>query len=454
MARDTIPAGIQPAERIMASRPVSGTTGGAATFEAACDLLAPALAGSFRRDLVAEVSRAKTLGHALRRLRDGMRSHAFTAGPLRLDLGALMHDLDRRTRADGFHALHDWDGKALRFNDDVIPVEVLNFVVEHRGSGAPDPTRPAVLLDYYFLYLLALLSLRAWDAPDPGAALDRLEALLAALQGPAGSGQRFVDDAGTLLLLASSHYEPDERGYHELLARMDALDESHQVQVALGHADCMGGHLRFGFEATYNRDIGLMRDDNVADYPWLLWAVAVLMREYDRQAGGGADGPPCDRLVEALFNSLCTDAGALLGDGALASLSAQEPLRADLRRRFARHRDDLLAAFERLRPTDRDYSPLSFFFNFSQNVVKGTVIDALLWGEPWALALNDLWSGLPPGAPRNDARTRLATTVMGYARANPDIINGRRTPVIVYDPAAGRRHYRATMDTLRGTSRV
>ena len=438
----------------MASRPISSVAGAAAPFEAACDLLAPALAGSFRRDVVADVTRAKTLGHALRRLRDGMRSHAFTAGSRRLDLGALVHDLDRRTRDDGFHALHDWDGKALRFNDDAIPVEVLTFIVEHRGGGPADPVAPAVLLDYHLLYLLALLSLRAWDTPDPGAALDRLDALVADLQGPDGSGQRFVDDAGSLLLLASSHYEPDERGYHDLLARMDALDEPHQVRLAMSHADCMGGHLRFGFEATYNRDVGRMRDDNVADYPWLLWAVAVVMREYDRQAGGGADGPPRDRLIEALFNSLCTDAGALLGEGALASLSAQEPLRADLRRRFARHRDDLLAAFDRLRPTDRDYSPLSFFFNFSQNVLKGAVIDALLWGEPWALALNDLWTALPAGAPRNDARTRLATTLMGYARANPDIINGRRMPVIVYDPAAGRRHYRATMETLRGISHV
>ena len=44
----------------------------------------------------------------------------------------------------------------------------------------------------------------------------------------------------------------------------------------------MGSHLRFGFEATYGRDTVVMRDDNVADYPWLCFALATLMREYAR----------------------------------------------------------------------------------------------------------------------------------------------------------------------------
>jgi hypothetical protein len=433
----------------MASRPVSSVAGATATFEAACDLLAPALAGSFRRDVVADVTRARTLGHALRRLRDGMRSNTFSADSRRLNLAALVHDLDRRTRADGFHALHDWDGKGLRFNDDTIPVEVLTFIIEHCGTEPADPMRPAMLLDYYFLYLLALLSLRAWDTSDPGAALDRVTAMLADLQGPGGSGQRFADDAETLLLLATSHYEPDEHGYHDLLARMDALDAPHQARMALVHADCMGGHLRFGFEATYARDAMLMRDDNAADYPWLLWALAVLMREYDRQAGEGPDGPPRDRLVEALFNAFCTDADAVLRNPPPA-FAPFEDQRLDLCERFDRHRADLLPAFERVRPTDRAYSPLSFFFNFSQNVLKGIVVDALLRGEPWALTLNDLWTGLPQGAPRNDARARLALTLMDYARASPDIIRGRRMPVIVYDPAAGRRHFRTAMAALGG----
>ncbi len=35
-----------------------------------------------------------------------------------------------------------------------------------------------------------------------------------------GSGQRFADDAETLMLLATSHYEPGEQGYARLLERV------------------------------------------------------------------------------------------------------------------------------------------------------------------------------------------------------------------------------------------
>jgi hypothetical protein len=43
----------------------------------------------------------------------------------------------------------------------------------------------------------------------------------------------------------------------------------------------------------------------------------------------------------------------------------------------------------------------------------------------------------------------LATTLMGYARANPHKIRGRLMPVIVYDPAAGRRAFSITIRKLK-----
>ena len=73
-----------------------------------------------------------------------------------------------------------------------------------------------------------------------------------------------------------------------------------------------------------------------------------------------------------------------------ASLSQSGGDRAQFLELFTKHKPALMAAFERHRPTETAYSPLSFFFNFSHNVVKGTVIDALLWGEAWELSLNDL----------------------------------------------------------------
>jgi len=38
---------------------------------------------------------------------------------------------------------------------------------------------------------------------------------------------------------------------------------------------------------------------------------------------------------------------------------------------------------------------------------------------------------------------------MGYARANPHKIRGRLMPVIVYDPAAGRRAFCMTLRKLK-----
>jgi hypothetical protein len=116
---------------------------------------------------------------------------------------------------------------------------------------------------------------------------------------------------------------------------------------------------------------------------------------------------------------------------------------------FQTYRPALIEEFERLRPSEQRYSPLSFFFNFSHNIVKGAVIDALLWGEPWPMTLNDLLTGIPGGETTGRSKEALAKTLMGYARANPHKIRGKLMPVVVYDPAAGRRAFGAAMRAIR-----
>jgi hypothetical protein len=207
----------------------------------------------------------------------------------------------------------------------------------------------------------------------------------------------------------------------------------------------MGGHLRFGFEATYGRDTSVMRDDNVADYPWLSFSLATLMEEYERL--GGADSPGSAAVVESMLNGLSADARAFVGEPP-RSLSRCEVERSTFREKFSNHRNDLLRQFERWRPSHTAYSPLSFFFNFSHNVLKGTVVDALLRGRPWALTLNDLLTAAPRGT-GGDTQEALATTLMAYARSAPDTIRGRLMPVIVYDPSAGRQAFTVTMQKLR-----
>src|SRR5688572_28879344 len=121
------------------------------------------------------------------------------------------------------------------------------------------------------------------------------------------------------------------------------------------------------------------------------------MREYARLRGEPTPHPARDAVVEALLNGLSPDARAFVGDHPPSSLSACDGERAAFRELFLRHRDDLIAEFERHRPSERSYSPLSFFFNFSHNVLKGAVVDALFWGQPWGLTLNDLLTGIASG---------------------------------------------------------
>jgi hypothetical protein len=414
------------------------------SFDAGCALLETALTATTRRDIVADAAMSSDFGQALLRLRDSMRANVWSAGPQRINLERIVNAFDDRTRRDGFHVLHDWDGKADNVNEDIIPVDVLTYLMRLRGAGAPDERALAILVDYYFFHLLALFSLRVWDEGDADANLDRLNHLIRELQGPNGSGQRFAENAETLILIATSHFELHERGYGALLARVRTLNDAHRTAIAHGHAASMGCHLRFGFQATYGRDTLVMRNDNVADYPWLCFALATLMEAYSRRkAEGGEDTG--DAIAEGILNGLSADARAFVGDPP-AALATCERERAAFRERFHAHRDDLVATFERYRPSERAFSPLSFFFNFSHNVLKGIVVDTLLRGEAWDVTLNDLLTARGDGR----AKEALATTLMGYARSSPDRINGRLTPVIIYDPDAGREAFSITMRKIRG----
>jgi len=361
-----------------------------------------------------------------------MRTHTWTGDGRRVSLVKTVQACDLLTRGEGFHALHDWDGIADHVNPEIIPVDVLDFVRRIRGQHRADSTTLAILVDYYFFHVLSLLALRAWDTNDPNRALGRVGTLTDLLQSEDGSGQPFVGDPETLLLLATSHFEPDERGYETLLERVRDLSPERQLAVGLGHAACTGSHLRFGFQATYARNTEAMRKDNFADYPWLRFAADAVLREYEQRGSA--------QMAEAIFNSLTADTSWLLD-----SNSFSERLRGS----FAQ----LLPVFQALEPGlelgKDEYSPLSLFFNFSHNVLKGTVIDALLRGDAWTVSFNDLLTGPSGGRSATSSREALALTVMGYARRHPQKIRGQLMPVIVYDPVAGRVAHQSTLACLR-----
>ncbi len=405
----------------------------ASVFDELAGQLENVLKGGLRRSCVdALVRSSKTMGDALGQLRLAMRTHTWKGEGGRVALVKAVQACDQLTQDEGFHALHDWDGIADHVNPEIIPVDVLDFVRRIRGEHRPDSATLLILVDYYFFHILSLLALRAWDTHDPDDALGRVGTLTSLLQGEDGSGQPFVGDPETLLLLATSHFEPDERGYVTLLDRVRGLSPERQLAVGLGHAACTGSHLRFGFQATYAQNTDAMRKDNFADYPWLHFAADVVLRDYEHRGGA--------QMAEALFNSLTADTMSLLESDAFNER---------LRGVFAQ----LLPIFQALEPGtglgEETYSPLSLFFNFSHNVLKGTIIDAVLRGDAWTVSFNDLLTGPSGGRSALGSREALALTLMGYASRHPQKIRGQLMPVIVYDPVAGRVAHQSALACLR-----
>ena len=430
-------------------------------FDTARGLIESVLDGSARREIIEAAGASADGKQALRRLREHMRTHTWRIGTRTIALDGPIQSLDRRVRDDGFHVLHDWDGKAERVNAETIAVNVLDYVIEKSPAGPANDAILAILVDYYFSYLLMLLATDVLSRGDADAQLDHLNRLVGLLQGPDGSGQLFAADAETLFLIGTSHFESKEGAYDTVLERARRLSFPHRRAIALGHAATLGSHLRFGYQVTYVKSYPLMRDDNGVDYRWLCFALSVLLEEYERQRSETTDGPSTalraspDRavLIEAIVNGLSADPAAFLTDPPHAAFGPHLEEWTALRGRLHRYRDDLLEAFKPCRPLDRAYSPLALFFNFSHNVLKGTVADALNWGEAWHVSFNDLLTGVPEGDPRSAARQKLARTLMSYATAHPDSIGGRLSPVIVYDPTTGRRLFAEVIRCLEAAGR-
>jgi len=173
-----------------------------------------------------------------------------------------------------------------------------------------------------------------------------------------------------------------------------------------------------------------------------------VMDEYVRLTAAGADDEDTAPMIEGLLNGLSADASAVIGQPP-SSLSSSEADRGEVRALFLEHRDALVEAFQRYRPSPESYSPLAFFFNFSHNVLKGTVVDALLRSRAWPLTFDDMLTCLSRDASEPALKVELAVPLMGYARANPDTIRGRPMPVIVYDPATGRDAFAVTMRKIQ-----
>src|SRR5262249_32191694 len=96
------------------------------TFVEAWAAVQAALADDSRQAIASELALMPTLGKALQRLRDCLRSNGFNIAGRHLSFDWFVGPYDRATRREGFHVLNDWDGKSDRVNEDSIPVDVLN----------------------------------------------------------------------------------------------------------------------------------------------------------------------------------------------------------------------------------------------------------------------------------------------------------------------------------------
>lgn len=432
-----------------------------------------------------------------------MRAHVFRGRFAPLVLDGFVRDFDVRTREEGFHVLHSWNHLEHHFTRENTPVLMLDRFAREWSAARATPRVQALLLDHYFFYVLALMVMRAWDEGDPNRNLDRVTGLLRHLQGPHGSGHQFVARAETLLLMAISHFHPDESAYPRLLERIRTLDRAHRVHFALAEAAILGSHLRWGFAVLYRRDLGRMRSDNMGDYPWLLFSVATLMEEYVRlreeRAGADLANERRARVLESLMDGLTPDPWAFTGAPPEA-LRPYEEEHSGFRDAFAEHRDDLLEEFARLRPDREAYSPLSYHCNFPHNAIMAKVsiqladenapnlpMDAMFTrAKAWRPAdRGALASGVPdavadpvadagratgpdaeapamPGDGSAAARAAafmsadhpeaLARYLMAYSGASPERLGRRGARLIIYDPNVGLRYYKMALQALRSVS--
>ena len=153
-------------------------------FDEACAVIEQALDGGARQQIVAEVSRSRDFRTALVRLRDSMRSNVWKAGATEISSRQNRPDLrrpdaPRRLSRDARLGRHR--GQGQRGHHPGRRPELPRS--SSAAAATTDAAVLAILLDYYFLHVLALLSLRVWDEGDADANLGRLGQLLDAAAG-------------------------------------------------------------------------------------------------------------------------------------------------------------------------------------------------------------------------------------------------------------------------------
>jgi hypothetical protein len=411
------------------------------TYASACETLAGALGGDFRARFLDTLDPETDPERACQTVRAAMRSHVLGD----LHLNRIVQSFDQRTRRTGLHVLESWNYREHRFADEIIPVLMLDRC--DLAAIPPEKRREAlaILLDFYFFTVLGLIIARAWDDGEPTANVARANQLLDLLHGPNGTGMRLVDDAETLLLVAVSHYHPEEEAYNTLSYHIEQLRDDHLLRLSLACAPALGSHLRWGLRFMYRRDVAEMRADNVVDYPWLVLSLHRLMRELE-SVGDQAPWP----LVCAFLNGFTADPWFVAGK-APDWLSSHQQEHAEVRAFVADHRDRLLHLFEPHIPSSKTYSPLGFDNNFLCNTAVAMVATALQNRES-SFTLNSLFTPPERNGNASVAAESYARSLMTYARANGGSPTG--AALIMYDPYEAAHAFNVASTVLRDKARA
>ena len=252
-------------------------------FEGACTQLETVLARDERRRVLGDLTEGLTPSRGLARVRDALRTNLRDAGGPYTALDGLVTRLDARTRRDGFHVLHDWDGAADRVNPETIAVDVASF-----GQRIAAATNPAMPPPRRFCSTITTPTCSACSRCARGTRGTPTRISIASIlaAGAAAGGRR----QRAPVRLAGRHAASDRdralRAERERLQRAPREGASGRsisvtrIEVAVDHAVAMGCHLRFGFEASgwaRRRRRRVMRADNAADYPWLHFSIETLL---------------------------------------------------------------------------------------------------------------------------------------------------------------------------------
>ena len=385
-------------------------------FSRACELVEAALAADERRRVIQELCARQSPSRALARVAGALRANLRDLDPKYAALDGLVTALDARTRCDGFHVLHDWDGAADRFNQR-----------PSRSTSRRSRSAAAVTARHEIAAASCSTTTISIARAAVAARLGRYDPTRTSTAGRChgAAPQERPRLASRPATLFDGHGATSRTGRLTRCSTESALIAG-IVLPSRSITRSRSCHLRFG-RGVVRRDVGVMRRQRRR--------LPVALR-----VDHASTMPPATTDRRSVDQRPCPDPSSLLASD-------------DFVERLRPHRDGLRRV--RALPAGREgLFAIAFFFNLPQRR-QGPGRGRVLRARPWPVSLNDLLTSLPPeggsyasvasGLSRKDA----AGTLMEHARRSPARIRGRLTPAIVYDTATGRHAYGATMRRLR-----